>query len=160
MAESRLNHGDDAPDFKLKNADEKEISLADFRGRWLVLYFYPKDNTSGCTLEAKDFTEQLKDFRDMDAAVTGVSPDSLKSHRNFIKKHDLKIELLSDPGHGVLEAYRAWGLKKMYGKEYYGVVRSTFIIDPEGKIAAVWPKVKVKGHVTAVKEKLAQLKGE
>ncbi len=110
-------------------------------------------------MEAIDFTIHLKDFEELDAIVIGISPDSVKSHQNFIKKHDLKITLLSDPEHKVLESYGVWQLKKMYGREYYGVVRSTFIIDPEGKIAHKWEKVRVKGHVEVVKEKLMELKG-
>ena len=149
--------GQQAPDFCLPNQDEEEVCLRDLRGRWVVLYFYPKDNTSGCTREAVDFTTHLDAFRDHNAVVIGVSPDSTRSHRNFAGKHGLKVTLLSDPEHKVIEQYGAWQLKKMYGREYYGVVRSTFLIDPEGKIAWVWPRVKVKGHVEAVLQKLVEL---
>jgi len=149
-----------APEFCLPNQDETEICLRDLSGKWVILYFYPKDNTPGCTTEACDFTENLDWFEDEDAVILGVSPDSPKKHRNFIEKKDLKITLLSDENKDVIKAYGAWGKKKMYGKEYEGVIRSTFIINPEGEIVAEWKKVKVKGHVEAVKEKLKELKGE
>ncbi len=152
-----VKEGEKAPDFCLPDQNDKEVCLKDYRGKWVVLYFYPKDNTSGCTKEAIGFTEMKKEFEKMGAIILGVSPDSTKSHRNFIEKKDLKITLLSDPEHKVLEAYGAWQLKKMYGREYYGVVRSTFLISPEGKIAFVWPKVKVAGHVENVLEKLKEL---
>ena len=146
-----------APEFCLPNQDETEICLRDLAGKWVILYFYPKDNTPGCTTEACDFTNELEEFEDLDAVILGVSPDSPKKHRNFIEKKDLKITLLSDEDKEVLKAYGAWGLKKMYGKEYEGVIRSTFIIDPEGEIVAEWRKVRVKGHVEEVKNKLKEL---
>ena len=151
--------GDVAPEFCLPDQDGKEVCLKDFRGKWVVLYFYPKDNTSGCTREAIDFTENLKDFEALDAVVLGVSKDSVKSHKNFREKHNLKITLLSDPEHRVIEAYGAWKLKKRYGREYFGTERSTFIIDPDGKIRYIWRNVKVKGHVDEVKNKLKELMG-
>jgi peroxiredoxin Q/BCP len=123
----------------------------------VVLYFYPKDNTPGCTTEAGDFSQSLRDFSDLDAVILGVSTDSTKKHRNFIEKKYLKITLLSDEEHKVLEQFGIWQLKKNYGREYMGIVRSTFIIDPEGIIRAVWEKVKVKNHVNEVKEKLKEL---
>jgi peroxiredoxin Q/BCP len=150
--------GQKAPEFCLPNQDEVEICLRDLKGKWIVLYFYPKDLTPGCTTEACEFTEAMPDFEELDAVILGVSPDSPEKHRKFIEKKDLKITLLSDENKEVLKAYGAWGLKKMYGKEYEGVIRSTFIIDPEGNIAAVWSKVRVKGHVEAVKQKLEELK--
>ena len=149
-----LEVGSQAPDFCLPNQDEEEICLRDIKGRWIVLYFYPKDNTPGCTTEACDFTEALPNFETLSAIVLGVSPDSSKKHRNFIEKKDLKITLLADEDKELCNLFGVWQLKKFMGKEYMGVVRSTFIIDPDGKIAAVWPKVKVKGHVEEVKEKL------
>ncbi len=148
-----------ATDFTLKNQDDKDISLSDYKGQWVILYFYPKDNTSGCTTEACDFTAALPSFDAKKAVVLGVSPDSTKSHRNFIEKHDLKVTLLSDPEHTVIEAYGAWGMKKNYGREYMGVIRSTFLVDPDGNIAASWKNVKVKGHVEAVEKKLEALQG-
>jgi len=149
-----------APEFCLPNQDETEICLRDLSGKWIVLYFYPKDNTPGCTTEACDFTNELEEFEDLDAVILGVSPDSPKKHRNFIEKKDLKITLLSDEDKAVLKGYNAWGLKKMYGKEYEGVIRSTFIINPEGEIVAEWSKVRVKEHVEKVKEKLKELQGK
>lgn len=146
-----------APEFCLRNQDDVEICLRDLKGKWIVLYFYPKDNTPGCTTEACDFTEELPNFEGLGAVVLGVSPDSTKSHRSFIEKQNLAITLLSDPQKGVLKAYGAWGMKKMYGKEYEGVIRSTFLIDQAGTIAAVWPNVKVKGHVEQVKAELLKL---
>ena len=154
-----LKIGEKAPKFCLPNQDEEEICLRDLQGSWIVLYFYPKDNTPGCTTEACEFTAALPDFSGLGAAILGVSPDSPKKHRNFIEKKELGITLLSDEEKEVCETYGVWQLKKNYGREYMGVVRSTFIIDPEGKIAAVWDKVKVKGHVEAVREKLSELEG-
>ena len=150
--------GEKAKDFCLPNQDEVDICLRDLKGKWVVLYFYPKDNTPGCTTEACDFTQSLPNFEDMDAVILGVSPDSPKKHRNFIEKKGLKITLLSDEDKKVLEDYGVWQLKKMCGREYMGVVRTTYLIDPEGKVACRWDKVRVKGHVEAVKEKLEELK--
>lgn len=152
--------GTKAPDFCLPNQDETEICLRDLKGKWIVLYFYPKDNTPGCTTEACEFTEALPEFEEMDAVILGVSPDSPKKHRNFIEKKGLKITLLSDEEKEVLQAYDVWKLKKNYGREYMGVVRTTYIIDPEGNIAWGWTNVRVKGHVEAVKEKLEELQGK
>ncbi len=151
--------GKKAPGFSLLNQDDETVTLDDYKGKWVILYFYPKDNTSGCTIEATDFTSCSADLTGLNAVILGVSPDSTKSHRNFIAKHDLGITLLSDPDHVALEAYGAWGKKKMYGREFMGVVRSTFIINPEGTVVAEWSKVKVKGHVDAVSEKLKELQG-
>jgi peroxiredoxin Q/BCP len=150
--------GQKAPEFCLPNQDSEEICLRDLRGSWVVLYFYPKDNTPGCTTEACDFTEALPDFTDLGATILGVSPDSVKKHQNFIAKKELKITLLSDEDKETLTAYGVWQLKKNYGREYMGVVRTTYLIDPDGNVAHVWPKVRVKGHVEAVKAKLAELK--
>lgn len=154
-----LDVGNKAPDFSLPDQNEKTVSLSGLKGKWVVLYFYPKDNTSGCTTEACDFTARYEEFSGLDAEILGVSPDSTKSHRNFIQKQDIGITLLSDPDHKVLESYGAWQKKSLYGREYMGVVRSTFLIDPEGKLAHIWPKVTVKGHVEQVQKKLAELKG-
>jgi peroxiredoxin Q/BCP len=153
-----LEIGTEAPTFCLPDQDGSEVCLDDFKGKWVVLYFYPKDGTKACTLEAIDFTMSLGDFEEMGAAVLGVSPDSVKSHKNFCLKNDLKLTLLSDPEHRVLESYGVWQLKKMYGREYHGVVRSTFLIDPEGRVAEAWRKVRVKGHVDAVKKRLSEVK--
>jgi len=152
-----LEIGESVPDFCLPNQDEEEICFRDIRGRWIVLYFYPKDNTPGCTTEACDFTVALPDFNGLDAIVLGVSPDSPKKHRSFIEKKALKITLLADEDKELCSLMGVWQLKKFMGKEYMGVVRSTFIINPEGKVAASWEKVRVKEHVLAVKEKLQSL---
>jgi len=153
-----LEINQEAPKFCLPNQDEVEICLRDLKGKWVVLYFYPKDNTPGCTTEACEFTATLPDFDGLDAVILGVSPDSPKKHRNFIEKKDLQITLLADENKEVLESYGVWRLKKLYGREYMGVVRSTFLIDPDGKIVKIWDKVKVKGHVEAVKKALFELK--
>ncbi len=153
-----LEVGTKAPEFCLPNQDENEVCLRDLKGKWIVLYFYPKDNTPGCTTEACDFTASLPDFEGLDAVVLGVSPDSPKKHRNFIEKKELGITLLSDEDKKVLELYGVWQLKKMCGREYMGVVRTTYLIDPDGNIAEVWKNVRVKGHVEKVKERLAELK--
>lgn len=153
-----LEIGAAAPEFCLPNQDEEEICLRDLKGKWIVLYFYPKDNTPGCTTEACEFTEAEPAFTELDAIILGVSPDSPKKHRNFIEKKALGITLLADEDKQVCQNYGVWQLKKNYGKEYMGVVRSTFIIDPEGNIAALWEKVRVKGHVETVKETLEALR--
>jgi peroxiredoxin Q/BCP len=148
----RLKIGDKAPDFCLPDADNREVCLKDYAGKWLVLYFYPKDNTTGCTREAVDFSEHLDRFKKMGAIVVGISPDPPNSHTNFINKHNLKVTLLSDTDHRMLKEYGVWQKKKMYGREYDGVARTTFIIDPKGKIKQIWEKVKVAGHADAVKD--------
>jgi len=152
-----LKTGDKAVDFCLPDENENEVCLNNFLGKWVVLYFYPKDNTSGCTLEAIDFSEAIDEFKKMGAVIVGISPDSPKSHCSFREKHDLKIMLLSDTEHKTLKEYNAWVLKKMYGREHYGVERSTFLITSTGEIGYVWRKVKVRGHVQEVKEKLKEL---
>jgi len=150
--------GSEVPVFCLPDRRGKQACLSDFRGRWVVLYFYPRDNTSGCTREAVDFSEQLPDFEKWDAAVIGISPDSPASHQKFVEKHQLRLLLLSDENHEVAEKYDVWKLKRMYGKEYNGIERSTFLITPEGKLAQAWRKVKVNGHVDAVKRTLEALR--
>ena len=146
-----------APDFCLPNQDDVEICLRDVKGKWIVLYFYPKDNTPGCTTEACEFTEALPIFEDMNAVILGVSADSTQKHRNFIAKKELDITLLSDESIEMMQEYGVWQLKKNYGKEYMGIVRSTLIINPEGIIKAVWTKVRVKEHVAKVREELEKL---
>ncbi len=148
--------GKKAPTFTLPNQEGKKVKLADQAGRWTVLYFYPKDDTPGCTKEACQFTEGIKDFGKLDADVWGVSPDDPEKHQKFIDKYKLKVNLLSDPEKTVMQKYGAFGTKKMYGKEVEGVIRSTFLIDPQGKIAHVWPTVRADGHAAKVKEKLAE----
>ena len=158
MTEEGLKIGEEAPGFCLPDENGEEVCLHEYKGQWLILYFYPKDNTPGCTLEAQEFTEALEDFRDMDAEVIGISPDDVDTHKKFKQLKDLDIKLLSDSEHGVLKKYRVWKPKTMFGKEYLGVIRSTFIIDPESNIAHQWEKVKVRGHVDEVKSKLSELK--
>lgn len=147
--------GDTAPGFCLRNADNQEISLENLRGHWVVLYFYPKDNTPGCTVEAQEFSALSAEFKALDATVLGMSPDSVTSHQKFTAKHNLEVPLLSDPDHQTLEQFGAWRLKKNYGKEYMGVGRSTFLIDPQGVVRHAWPEVKAAGHAAEV---LATLK--
>lgn len=147
-----------APDFCLPNQDDIEICLRDLKGKWIVLYFYPRDNTPGCTTEACEFTQAAPDFSELDAVILGVSADSTKKHRNFIEKKELGITLLSDEETTMMQEYGVWQLKKNYGKEYMGIVRSTYIIDPNGILKAVWEKVRVKEHVAKVQEKLQELR--
>ena len=149
---------DEAPLFSLPNQDNAEISLLNFRGSYVVLYFYPKDKTPGCTTEACDFRDSMESLNALGAVVLGVSPDSVKSHQSFIGKESLNFTLLSDTNKEVLKMYGAFGVKKLYGKEYEGVIRSTFLIDPQGKIAYIWKNVKVKGHIEEVREKLEALR--
>ncbi len=149
-----LKIGDEAPLFCLPDKENNTIRLEQFRGKWVVIYFYPKDNTKGCTLEGIDFSKLLKDFQKNNAVIIGISPDSPENHLNFAKTHTLTVTLLSDPKHEVIEMYDAWQLKKRYGKEYFGVKRSTFLINPEGIIEYIWQKVKVNGHVKDVFQKL------
>ena len=152
-----MNIGDKVADFCLANQDEEEICWRDIKGRWIVLYFYPKDNTPGCTTEACEFTEALPTFDGLKAIVLGVSPDSPLKHRNFIAKQDLKITLLADEEKELSKAFGVWQQKKNFGKEYMGIVRGTFLIDPDGKVAEKWEKVRVKGHVEAVRQRLQEL---
>ena len=160
-----LNVGDQAPNFTLPDQDERPVSLKDFAGQWVVLCFYPKDNTSGCTKEAIDFTDRVEDSRALHAVVVGVSRDNAASHRRFRDRHHLRLMLLSDADAGVHKAYGAWGVKKNYGREYEGVIRSTFLISPEGRIAALWRNVRVRvktrngetRHADKVYEKLFEL---
>jgi peroxiredoxin Q/BCP len=155
---NEIEIGRSAPRFCLTDQEGKQVCTGDLMGKWTVLYFYPKDNTPGCTMEAKDFTCEVEKFSNEGAQIVGVSPDSEKSHLKFIGKHDLKITLLSDPEHMVLESFGAWKAKKMYGREFMGVERSTFLIDPEGTVRKLWRKVKVPGHVDEVFEALTSLK--
>lgn len=154
MAE--LEVGKKAPPFTLPNAAGDKRKLNDFKGSWLVLYFYPRDNTPGCTLEAKDFSKLLKQFNDLDAQVVGVSKDNCASHQKFIEKQKLKIELLSDDDTKMQQKYGVWQLKKFMGRESMGTVRTTFLIDPDGKIAHIWPKVKTAEHAANVLKKLKE----
>jgi peroxiredoxin Q/BCP len=142
--------GDAAPDFDLETTADRRISLKDFAGKKLVIYFYPKDDTSGCTAEALDFDALRAKFARAGAAVLGVSPDSLKSHAKFKAKYDLKLDLAADVGKTMLQAYGVWVEKSMYGRKYMGVERSTFLVGPDGRIARAWRKAKVPGHAKEV----------
>lgn len=141
-----LQQGDKAPAFKSINEKGEQVSLADYKGKKLVLYFYPKDSTPGCTAEACDLRDNYKLFQKQGYEILGVSPDSIKSHVKFIEKYDLPFSLLADEDHSVAEAYGAWGEKSMYGKKYMGILRSTFVIDEKGKIEKVIEKVDTKAH--------------
>lgn len=141
-----LEEGKKAPDFKLKNQDGKTVSLGDFKGKNVVLYFYPKDDTSGCTAEACSFRDEFPKFGKLNAEIIGISPDSTASHKKFAGKYDLPFTLLSDEDKKVVEAYGVWKEKSMYGRKYMGVERTTFIIDSAGKIKKIFNKVKVAGH--------------
>ena len=139
--------GEKAPDFTLLSNDGKRVQLKDFAGQNVVLYFYPKDMTPGCTTQACDFRDFHEDFSELNAVIIGVSPDPINRHEKFIEKYNLPFLLLADETHEVAEAYGVWKLKKNFGKEYMGIERSTFIINKEGIIVKEWRKVKVKGHV-------------
>ena len=145
-----LDEGDKAPDFELPTENGDKFKLSDFKGKGVVLYFYPKDDTSGCTLEAKDFSVFAPDFRKAGIEVIGLSPDSVESHRKFSRKYDLAVRLAADEDKAVANAYGVWVEKSMYGRKYMGVERSTFLIDKSGRIARSWRKVKVPGHAEEV----------
>ena len=145
-----IEEGKPAPDFSLPNHDGDTVTLSSFAGKPLVLYFYPKDDTSGCTSEAVDFSAKAKAFAAAGAAILGVSPDSPKSHAKFRSKHDLSIALASDEEKTMLGAYGVWLEKSMYGRKYMGVERTTVLIAADGRIAKIWPKVKVPGHADEV----------
>ena len=147
---SELNAGDPAPDFDLPTDGGGRVTLSDLRGKAVVLYFYPKDDTSGCTSEAQGFTASADDFKKAGATVIGVSKDSAKSHDKFKAKYDLDLILAADESGETVERYGAWVEKSMYGRKYMGIDRSTFLIGPDGMIKQVWRKVKVPGHVDAV----------
>jgi peroxiredoxin Q/BCP len=151
-----LKEGDKAPDFITKDDQGNDISLKDFRGKKVVLYFYPKDNTPGCTKEACDFRDNFARIKRKGTIVLGVSPEGEKSHTKFKSKFDLTFPLLVDEDKKIVNAYGVWQKKSLYGRMFMGVVRTTFIIDEHGKIAKIFPKVKVAGHVDAVLEALAE----
>lgn len=145
-----LNSGDVAPHFSLPADDGSMVSLSDFKGSKVVLYFYPKDDTSGCTVEAKDFTCLMPEFTKANTTVIGISPDSVKSHSKFKTKHELGVKLLADEEKSTLQAFGVWTEKSMYGRKYMGVERSTFLIGPDGKILQAWHKVSVPEHAQTV----------
>ena len=156
---SILEVGKKAPNFELPNQHEESKTLEDYKGKWLVAYFYPRDDTPGCTVEAQEFTEELENFTSEDAVIVGVSPDNAAKHCKFIDKHGLGVELLADTEKKMLDDYGVWQEKSMYGKTYLGVVRTTYLIDPNGLVAEAWTKVKARGHAKAVLERLREIKG-
>lgn len=158
MSENSLSEGRQAPLFCLPDQDGKEICLQDMKGKWVVLYFYPRDNTAGCTKEAQDFSAFKPEFEAEGAIIIGLSKDGMASHQKFIEKKELTITLLSDMEITVHKLYDVWRLKKFMGKEYMGTVRTTFLIDPNGNIANIWDNVKTKDHAQNVLEKLRSMK--
>jgi peroxiredoxin Q/BCP len=159
MADAPITVGNKAPAFTLADQNGEKVKLTDLTGQWVVLYFYPKDDTPGCTKEACEFTEGLEAFEGMNAKVLGCSPDSPDKHQKFIDKYDLQLTLLSDPEKKVMTKYGAFGEKKSYGKTVQGVIRSTVLIDPQGKVAHHWRNVKAAGHAEKVRQKLEELQG-
>lgn len=153
-----LKQGDAAPDFSLPADGGGTVKLKDYKGRMVVLYFYPKDDTPGCTAQSCAFRDSISDFNTMGAAVIGVSKDSAAKHDAFKKKYDLNFPLASDENGNVCERYGVWAEKSMYGKKYMGIERTTFLIDESGKIAKIWPKVKVEGHAEDVRKTIETLK--
>ncbi len=151
---THLKKGDKAPCFEGIDQDGQPISLDDFKGKKLILYFYPKDNTPGCTTEACNLRDHYAELRARGYEVVGVSPDSPRRHRNFISKYELPFRLIADEDHRIAQAYGVWGKKKMYGREYEGIYRTTFVIDEDGTIEAVFPKVDVKRHAEQILEAL------
>ncbi len=149
-----LKEGQTAPNFTAKNQDGKEIKLSDFKGKKVILYFYPKDNTPGCTAEACNLRDNYDALLEKGFEVIGVSPDSEKSHTNFISKYNLQFNLIADSDKEILKAYGAWGEKKMYGKSYEGVLRTTYVIDENGNIDKVIDKVKTKDHASQILDTL------
>jgi len=149
-----LTDGDKAPEFSLQDDNGNTVTLSGLKGRRIILYFYPKDDTPGCTKEACDLKDRSKEVKKLNAVVLGVSPDSVESHQKFKTKFGLPFQLLADPGSKVCQLYGVWKEKSMYGRTYMGVERTTFLIDEKGKIARIFPKVKVEGHAD---ELLAQL---
>lgn len=158
MSENSLSEGRQAPLFCLPDQDGKDICLQDMKGKWVVLYFYPRDNTAGCTKEAQDFSAFKPEFEAEGAIIIGLSKDGMASHQKFIEKKELTITLLSDMEITVHKLYDVWRLKKFMGKEYMGTVRTTFLIDPNGNIANIWDNVKTKDHAQNVLEKLRSMK--
>jgi peroxiredoxin Q/BCP len=152
-----IKEGNAAPQFSLENQDGKKVGLSDYLGKPIVLYFYPKDDTPGCTTEACGFRDGYSEYRKLGAEILGISPDSVKSHQKFQGKYDLPFTLLSDPAHQVAEQYGVWGLKKNYGREYEGIFRTTFLIGKDGKVSRVFEGVKPSGHSQEVLEALKNL---
>lgn len=154
---SAIEVGKKAPDFKLPASNGEMVKLSDYRGKKVVIYFYPKDNTPTCTQQACDFRDAYPAMVDSNTVVLGISPDPVRAHEKFIDKQNLPFLLLSDEEHKVCEKYGVWQMKKLYGREYMGVVRSTFLIDEKGKLVREWRGVKIKGHVQQVADEAAKL---
>ena len=153
-----MEPGQEAPVFSMPDQDGKIHALSDYRGQWVILYFYPKDMTPGCTIEACNFRDDFPAFNELDAVILGVSKDSVTRHAKFAGKYNLPFTLLSDEDGSVCEAYGVWQEKSLYGKKYMGINRSTFVIDPEGIVARIYPKVKVKEHATELLQALKEMK--
>ncbi len=158
MSNETLSVGDNAPDFCLQNQDEEQICLKEYRGKNVILYFYPKDNTPGCSLEAMTFTQYKDEFQQYNTIILGISKDNCQSHQKFIEKKDLNITLISDPEKEIHKKYGVWRLKKFMGREFMGTIRSTFFIDTEGVIQKIWDNVRVKDHVENVLEEVKRRK--
>jgi peroxiredoxin Q/BCP len=154
-----LSEGDPVPDVRMEGMEGQPVSPADFRGQKLVLYFYPKDDTSGCTREAQDFTALAEEFENSGTWILGVSKDDAKKHRKFTDKYDLKVPLATDPDGSVCEAFGTWIQKSMYGRKYMGIERATFLVDRDGTVQRAWRNVKVPGHAQEVLEAARELKG-
>jgi peroxiredoxin Q/BCP len=152
-----LEQGSKAPDFTLSDQFAKKHTLSDYHGKWVVLYFYPKDMTPGCTIEACNFRDEFPNFQNLNAVILGISKDSVKRHATFADKYKLTFPVLSDSEGDVCEKYQVWKKKSLYGKSFMGIVRSTYLIDPSGKIARVYPKVKVKEHAAELLHDLQAL---
>lgn len=157
MPTQAIKIGSKAPVFTLPNKEGKKMGSKDLKGHWTVLYFYSKDGTSGCTTEACEFTSAMKDFKKMDAQIVGVSPDPPESHREFAKKNRLKMHLLSDPTHRVMPKFGAWGTRIQSGRQTQGPIRSTVLLDPQGRVAYQWKKVRPTGHAEQVRQKLEEI---
>ena len=157
---SKLVVGDKAPEFSIVIAENKSLTLEELQGKFVVLYFYPKDSTPGCTVEAKDFNSLLAEFTNSGAEIIGISKDNISSHDKFRSKYDLQLTLGADIEGKLCEDYGVWVQKSMFGKKYMGINRATFLIDPEGKIAYIWPKVSVAGHAKSVLNKLKEIKND
>ncbi len=153
-----LTEGNKAPDFRLTTDNGTRLQLSSLKGRVAVVYFYPKDDTSGCTLEAKDFSTLARKFKAAGASIVGISPDSVASHQKFKKKHNLNVLLAADEDKTAAEAYGVWVEKSMYGRKYMGVERATFLVDAKGRLARIWRKVKVRGHAEEVLEAVKALR--
>ncbi len=153
-----LKVGKKAPDFCLYDQELNQISLKELKGKWIVLYFYPKDDTPGCTIEAKSFSKENPGFENIDAVILGISADDCSSHKKFAEKYNLNIKLLSDPEKKVIKKYGVWGQKTFMGRKFMGIKRTTYLIDPDGKVAFIWENVKPENHAKEVKSKLIELK--